>query len=99
MAATMERTNEFDKKLFSSSLNGDMEGVMAALAQGGRVAMRNPQGFTPLLIAAQKGHTDICGLLLAHNSDVNEMKPNTKCTALHFAAVRSHVAAVEALFP
>ena len=36
MAATMERTNEFDKKLFSSSLNGDMEGVMAALAQGGR---------------------------------------------------------------
>ena len=67
----MERTNKFDEKLYNSSLHGDLEGVMAALAQGGRVAVRNSQGFTPLLAAAQNGHTDICGLLLENGSDVN----------------------------
>ena len=58
-------------KLFDSSLDGDLEGVMAALTQGGCVAMRNQQGGTPLLAAAQSGHTDICGLLLENGSDVN----------------------------
>ena len=93
----MERTTEFDVKLFKSSFLGDLEGVMATLAQGGRVAWRNRQGFTSFLVAAQKGHTDICGLLLAYGSDVNEMKPNTKNTALHLAAMYGHVAVVEAL--
>lgn len=70
---------------------------MAALAQGGRVTMRNSQGATPLLTAAQYGHTDICGLLLAHGSNVNEIEPNTKQTALHLAAIRGHNSSVEAL--
>ena len=70
---------------------------MAALAQGGRVTVRSPKGFTPLLAAAQNGHTDICGLLLAHGSNVNEMVPGTKHTALHHAALKGHEAVVEAL--
>ena len=64
VSATMESTTEFDEKLFNSSLDGDIEGVIAALTQGGRVTIRNSQGFTPLLAAADNGHTDICGLLL-----------------------------------
>ena len=75
-----------DAKLFNSSLLGDLEGVVAALAQGGRVAMRNPEGHTPLLATAQNGHTDICGLLLAYGSNVNEMLPDIKQTSLHIAA-------------
>ena len=59
--------------------------------------MRNPQGGTPLIVAAQLGHTDICGLLLAHGSDVNEMDPKTKWTALHLAAGRGPHASVEVL--
>ena len=70
---------------------------MAALAQGGRVAWRNQQGGTPLLVAAQNGHTNICGLLLAYGSDVNEMQHKRKFTALHYAVVGGHVAVVEAL--
>ena len=93
----MESENTIATKLFYSSLNGDLEGVVDALAQGGRVAMRNFEGATPLLAAAQNGHTDICGLLLAHGSDVNEIEPDTKNTALHKAALRGHVALVEAL--
>ena len=93
----MESPTYFDKKLFDSSFNGDFEGAVDALAQGGRVAMRNPQGFTPMLAAAQNGHTDICGLLLVHGSDVNEMELKTKRTVLHEAAARGHEAVVEVL--
>ena len=59
---------------------------MDALAQGGGVAVRSPQGNTPLIAAAQKGHTNICGLLLAYGSNVNDVDPNTNHTALHLAA-------------
>ena len=55
----MERVNTVDEKLYNSSCRGDLGGVLAALAQGGRVEMRNHQGFSPLLAAAQCGQTDI----------------------------------------
>ena len=93
----MESINTIDKKLFNSSSDGDLRGVMDALAQGGRVAVRNNQGFTPLIVAAQKGHTDICGVLLAHDSDLNEVDLVTKGTALHLAAAGGHKAVVEVL--
>ena len=93
----MESVNTADAKLFYSSFDGDLEGVVVALAQGGRVAMKSPQGATPLLVAAQNGHSDICGLLLAHGSNVNEMDTETKSTVLHIAAARGHEAVVEAL--
>ena len=89
--------NDIDSKLLNSSLRGDLEGVVEALVQGGRVATQNHQGYSPLLAAAQYGHTDICGLLLAHGSNVNEVHLKTKSTALHLAAVLGHKAVVEAL--
>ena len=71
----MESVSTLDMNLFDSSFYGDIEGAVAALAQGGSLTVRNPQGFTPLLAAVHNGHTDICGLLLAHGSDVNEVRP------------------------
>ena len=59
--------------------------------------MRSHLGFTPLLVAAKNCHTDICGLLLAHGSNVNEVTYETKATALHLATTRGHNALVEAL--
>ena len=93
----MESSSTSDAELFNSSFYGDIRGVISALAQGGRVTLRNPQGATPLLAAAKNGHTDICGLLLAHGSNVNEVKPDTKHTALHYAAIEGHSASMEAL--
>ena len=93
----MQSVNYFDAKLFKSSHLGDLEEVVDALVQGGRVAMRSPQGLTPLIAAAQNGHTDICGLLLARGRNVNEIEPTTKLTVLHLAALRGHKAVVEAL--
>ena len=51
----------------------------------------NPSGF---LIATL---TDTCGLLLANGSNVNEVEPNTKHTALHYAVLNGHNVLVEAL--
>ena len=93
----MESGSTSDVELFDSSFYGDIEGVIAALAQGGRVTAMNQQGFTPLLVAARNGHADTCGLLLAHGSNVNEVKHDTEHTALHLAASRGHNASVEAL--
>ena len=90
-------SHSLDRKLYESSFAGDLEGVMAALAQGGRVSCRNFQGFTPLLIAAQNGHADICGLLLAHGSDVNEILPENRLTALWLAAHYNHKTVAKAL--
>ena len=86
-----------DEKLLESSASGDIDGVVAALAEGGRVTVRNHRGATPLFLAALVGHTDICGLLLAHGSNVNEVEPNTKLTALHLASAHGHNAFIEAL--
>ena len=72
----MERVSSSDSMLFNSSLHGDIEGVITALAQGGKVTVRNPDGFTPLLAAAQNGHTDICALLLTHGSNVHDLNHN-----------------------
>ena len=78
--------DSLDVKLINSSIDGDIEGVIAAVAKGGRVKVRCPEGFTPLHLAAQNGHTDVCGLLLAYGSNVNEMLPDIKQTSLHIAA-------------
>ena len=93
----MEAQFYWDAKLFNSSIIGDIEGVIAALAQGGRVAVRDRKGYTPLLTAVENGHTDMCGLLLARGSNVNEVIPDGKQTALHFAALLGQNALVEAL--
>ena len=37
----MESVSTWDVKLFISSLDGDIEGVIAALTQGGRVTVRD----------------------------------------------------------
>ena len=86
-----------DVKLFNSSFDGDLEGVMFALSAGGRVTHRNRQGVTPLIAAAQKGHSDICRLLLAHGGNVNEVGLGMKFTPLHFAIFKGQEASVEVL--
>ena len=98
MCEPMESGNNFDVNLYNLSILGDMDGVIHALENGGRVGWRGPQGSsTPLIVAAHDGHTDICGLLLAHGSDVNEMDSDTKHTALHHADIRGHEASIGVL--
>ena len=42
----MEGFSSLDVELYDSSGYGDIEGVIAALSQGGRVTVRHPKGHT-----------------------------------------------------
>ena len=75
---------------------GDASKVEMLLSQGARVDVRG-QGFTPLLAAAQYGHTRVCELLLANGSDLEERHPVSLHTALHEAAGFGHQSLLELL--
>ena len=85
-----------DTALVSASRNGEKDKVTILLAMGARVDARE-HGFTPLLVAAQFGHKDVCELLLANGSDLEERMPDTLGTALHFAAGYGHQSLLDLL--
>jgi len=53
-------------------------------------------GFTPLHLAAQDGHTDMVALLLEHSADVNAHAKNG-LTPMHLAAQEDGVPTAEIL--
>lgn len=65
---------------------GDLAAVRAALHAGGQVERRDPEGFTPLMVAAGLGQTYTVELLLTAGADVRALDPRMGATALHKAA-------------
>ena len=55
------------------------------------------RGFTPLLAAAQRGHTEVCELLMANGSDLEERESDTQDTALHYAAIEGNESLLQLL--
>jgi len=53
-------------------------------------------GFSPLHLAAQEGHSDMVALLLEHSADVNAHAKNG-LTPMHLAAQEDGVATAEIL--
>ena len=78
-----------DTALVFAAANGNARKVAELLSKGGRVDARE-QGFTPLLAAAQRGHTEVCELLLDKGSDLEESSLRAHYTALHYAAIGGH---------
>ena len=75
---------------------GDASKVEMLLSQGARVDARE-QGFTPLLVAAQYGHTEVCKLLLeTGKANVKETTPDG-FTPLLLAAQKGHTEVCELL--
>ena len=60
-------------KLFTPWWGGRNDSCFGKWWQCWRV--RGSEQLTPLVVAAQNGHTDICGILLATGRNVNEMYP------------------------
>ena len=75
---------------------GDTSEVERLLSQGARVDARE-KGFTPLLAAADSGHTDVCELLLQKGrANIEDTNPDGS-TALNIAAGEGFVSTVELL--
>ena len=77
--------------------NDNASTVALLLSKGARVDIRNKNGFTPLLLAAQFGHTEVCKLLLEKGKANIEETGQIDETALSTAARRGDAKTVEML--
>ena len=91
---SLEKT--LDKTIVVMAAMGNARKVGELLSQGARVDSRE-KDFTPLLAAADMGHTQVCELLLKNGSDLEERHPGTQYTALHYAAGGGHQSLLQLL--
>ena len=72
--------------LCKAAEKGSISRCSQLLAAGSDVGEKDEKGWTPLLIAAYKGHTEVCELLLEKGkANIEETTPNGN-TALILAA-------------
>lgn len=83
------------KALFRGADTGSLSLVRAGLCSG-----MDPDSFfrgqTPLMYAAERGHTAVCLLLIANGANVNIVDKYNR-TALHYACRNKHVGCAAAL--
>ena len=75
---------------------GDMIGVRRLVSSGADVNVRNRFGWTPLMIAANEGHTPIVSYLLSVGADVRAVN-DFGASALAYAALRGECRVIQAL--
>jgi ankyrin repeat protein len=73
------------RDLFEAAAEGDVEGMRWLLQQGARPDRRDPQGVTPLMVAAYIGDIEGVRLLAEAGADVNARAQDGR-TVLTFAA-------------
>jgi len=83
-------------ELISRSLEGELSGVQAALANGAEVNAQDEDGTSALMAAAAKGYTKIVQELLAKGADVNAQDEDGY-TALMWAAWNDDIEIVSTL--
>jgi ankyrin repeat protein len=88
--------NKLAGNLLEAAGNGDLQAVQAHIATGTDLNQKDPNGSTPLVIAALLGHVEICQMLIAGGADLN-LKNNDGSTALMGAAFMCHPEIVKAL--
>ena len=85
---------EYDAKLFTAIYYNDTQYLSFLIAEGANVNWANKDGITPLLQAAEKGHTECVKLLIAAEAEVNTAYKNGK-TPLLLAAEKGHTECVK----
>lgn len=82
--------------IWTAAKNGDTELIVEQLKKGIKADARDPNGTTPLIMAALGGKTEAAQILLANGADVNA-KSNDSNTAIHSAAFLGHLEIVKLL--
>ncbi len=75
----------------------DLGAVRAWLAAEDSPDVRNRYGWTPLMVAACRGHASLVTLLLSAGADPSAVAEGHGCTPLALAAQRGHVAVTRTL--
>ena len=92
----LERGADMDEVVLSgtalsiAAFQGKVDFVRLLLVRGAKLDVPVPDGYTALLAAARRGHTEICRLLVEFGSDVNQQHSVTKDSALSYAASGGH---------
>ncbi|MBC8244510.1 MAG: ankyrin repeat domain-containing protein [Verrucomicrobia bacterium] len=85
-----------DISIWEAAMNGNIEAVKKAIADGADVNVKDKLGGASLHYAANNGRKEIVELLIAEGADVNA-RDNYKWTPLHDAALRGHKEIAELL--
>lgn len=90
-SAGNERHSSLKPLLRLAALRGDAEHVLRYLQLGGDVEARDQQGRTLHMLAASKGHVDLCRLILEHALEIERLAlQNVVDSAATLDGVRSN---------
>jgi ankyrin repeat protein len=93
MAALAPDTFEEFQRLIKK---GDLIGVRKLVSSGADINLGNRFGWTPLMLAANEGHTPIVEFLLTAGAAVHQVN-DFGASALAYAALRGECRAIQAL--
>jgi hypothetical protein len=82
--------------LWVAVAGGDLDTVRRVLDAGSDPDVLEPNGATPLIVAAMFGHTDLVGMLAERKATL-DVQDKGVATALHVAALFGHPDAITAL--
>lgn len=91
------RDNPASQSLFNNSMHGDVKAAMRDLMEKAAPNCCNPEGLTPLMVAAAGGHVEVAQLLITSHAQVNLSPCRLGVTPLSFAAAQGNVALVNLL--
>ena len=84
-----------DKNFFKVATEGNTIAIDLFLTAGIDPNIKNPSGYTALMLAGMGGHTEICKSILKNNKTDPNAKGLQDATALHLTAKKGNTAAVQ----